>query len=59
MSNTCKFFSDEYLLQRKTQIETKQEADTLIGELKEVSVINKTGSDNWRKMWAAAVKFTQ
>ncbi len=59
ITKTGKSFSDEYLLQRKTQIETKQEADTLIGELKEVSVINKTGSDNWKKMWAAAVKFTQ
>lgn len=31
----------------------------MIEELKEVSVINKTGSDNWKKMWAAAVKFAQ
>ena len=59
ITNTGDSFSDKYLLQRKKQIDTKQEADHLIEELKNVSIISKTGSDNWKKMWAAAVKFSQ
>lgn len=59
ITKTGNSFSDEYLMQRKTQIDTKQEADNLIEELKKVSIIKKTGSDNWKKMWSAAVKFYQ
>ena len=59
ITNTGDSFSDKYLSQRKTQIDTKQEADHLIEELKKVSIISKTGSDNWKKMWATAVKFSQ
>lgn len=59
ITNTGDSFSDKYLSQRKKQIDTKQEADHLIEELKKVSVISKTGSDNWKKMWATAVKFSQ
>lgn len=59
ITKTGNSFSDEYLLQRKTQIETKQAADNLIEELKKVSIISKTGSDNWKKMWSAAVTFSQ
>lgn len=59
ITKTGNSFSDEYLLQRKAQIETKQVADNLIEELKKVSIISKTGSDNWKKMWSAAVKFCQ
>lgn len=59
INKTGASFSDKYLSQRKTQIDTKQEADHLIEELKKVSIISKTGSDNWKKMWDAAVKFSQ
>lgn len=59
ITNTGDSFSDKYLSQRKTQIDTKQEADHLIEELKKVSIISKTGSDNWKKMWTAAIKFSQ
>ena len=31
----------------------------LIKGLNNVSIINKTGSDKWKKMWAAAVEFSQ
>lgn len=58
-AKTGNSFSDEYFLQRKTQIETKQEVGILVEELKKVSIISKTGSDNWKDMWAAAVKFSQ
>ncbi|MCM1006484.1 MAG: hypothetical protein NC485_00910 [Ruminococcus flavefaciens] len=59
ITKTGDSFSDEYLSQRKAQIDTKQNADHLIEELKKVSIISKTGSDNWKKMWATAVKFSQ
>mgnify|MGYP004686518485 CR=1 FL=1 len=59
ITKTGNNFSDKYLLQRKAQIGTKQAADNLIEELKKVSIISKTGSDNWKKMWSAAVKFSQ
>lgn len=59
ITKTGNSFSNEYLMQRKAQIETKREADKLIEELNNVSLINKTGSDKWKKMWAAAVIFSQ
>lgn len=59
ITKTGDSFSNEYLSQRQAQIDTKQEADHLIEELKKVSIISKTGSDNWKKMWTAAVKFSQ
>ena len=59
ITKTGNSFSEEYLLQRKAQIETKREADNLIEELNKVSVLNKTGSDKWKKMWDAAVKFSK
>lgn len=59
VTKTGKSFCDGYLFQRKAQIETKQEADNLIEELNKVSVISKTGSDKWKKMWTAAVEFFQ
>ena len=59
ITKTGNSFSEGYLSQRKAQINTKQEADHLIEELKKVSIISKTGSDNWKKMWTAAVKFSQ
>lgn len=43
ITKTGDSFSDKYLSQRKTQIDTKQEADHLIEELKRVSIISKTG----------------
>lgn len=52
-------FSDNYLIQRKNQIETKREADRLLQGLHEVSDWNDTGSDKWRKLWSDAVRFSQ
>lgn len=59
IAQTGNSFSEEYLSQRKFQIDTKREADNLIDELKKVSIISKTGSENWKKMWSAAIKFSQ
>lgn len=59
VAKTSKSFCDGYLFQRKAQIETKQEADNLIEELNKVSVLSRTGSDNWKKMWSAAVSFSK
>ena len=59
ITKTGNSFSEKYLLQRKAQIETKKEADKLMGELEEVSILSKTGSDKWKEMWLAAVKFSR
>lgn len=50
-------FSDKYLLQRKQQIDTKEEADKLVDALNQVSLLKRTGSDDWRAMWNNASKF--
>lgn len=50
-------FSKKYLLERKRQIETKNEADKIIETIKQISLLENTGTDKWKEMWNSASRY--